>query len=78
MNQKEAQEKIQSVMNADPEIIISKAIAFRPATAQIVEAVRKATGPLAGVAAIALKDALRGTDNEDTINNMIRFAQQIA
>lgn len=74
---KTAQEKISEAIKVNPENVISKAIAFNPATASIVEAVRKAPGSLAGVAAAALKDALRGKTNEETIANMVKFSNEL-
>jgi len=74
---KNAQAKITEAINANPENVIAKAIAFSPKTAQIVDEVRKAPGTLAGVAAAALKDALRGKTNEETIANMIKFSNDL-
>ncbi len=77
MNTKEAQEKITIAMKEDAELIIEKAIAFKPEIAGIVEAARKTSGPIIGVAAIALKNALHGDNNEATQANMIKFAESI-
>lgn len=77
MDLKTAQATISAAITANPEAIIAKAILWNPATAQIVEAVRAVPGPLAGVAANALKEALRGKDHAETTANIIRFAEQV-
>jgi len=77
MDTKQAQAKIAEAIKTDAELVIKKAIGFNPTIEEIVEATRKAPGPIAGVAAIALKYALRGKSNEETVLNMIKFAESI-
>ncbi len=71
---KDAQAKISEAIKTNPEMVISKAIAFNPQTAAIVNDCRKVSGPASGVAASALKYALRGKTNDITAANIIKFA----
>lgn len=77
MDMKAAQGKISEAIAKDAERVIVMAILFNPGTAEIVEAVRKAPGTIQGVAAAALKDALRGKDHAATVENMIAFAEKL-
>ena len=77
MDAKTAQMKITAAINTDTERVIAIAIAEHPATATIVADVSKAPGTIQGVAAAALKDALRGADNAATMANMIAFAEKL-
>ena len=77
MDAKAAQAKISAAILADAENVIARAIALHPATAEIVADVRLAPGSIQGVAAIALKSALRGADNAATLANMIQFAESL-
>ena len=77
MDAKSAQAKIASAIIADAENVIARAIALSPKTAEIVAAVRPVPGTPQGIAAAALKDALRGSDNAATMANMIAFAESL-
>ena len=77
MDTKQAQAKITEYIKKDAELIITKAIEFNPGIAGIIEATRKAPGQIEGVAAIALKYSLRGGNNEETVANMIKFAESL-
>lgn len=78
MNLTEIQSKILEGIKADAEKMIELAINFNPKmSAQISEqvaAMRKVAGTTAGIASIAIREALRGSSNEDTIKNMELFA----
>jgi hypothetical protein len=77
MNLKEIQSKVIEGIKADAEKMIDMAIKFNPKmSAQISEqvaAIRKVSGTTAGIASIAIREALRGSSNEDTIKNMELF-----
>ena len=75
MNKIEARTIIINAINTDPTTVIAQAILFNPRTSVVVDGAKSVPGPLEGVAAIALKAALRGDTNEATENNMIRFAE---
>ena len=77
MNAKEAQEKIMVAIKEDPQNVIEKAIYFRPHIRAVVADLRNVPGPASGVAATALKYALKGNDNATTEANMIAFADLI-
>jgi hypothetical protein len=74
MKIKEAQEKITEAINADAEKVITSALIFNPEINLEVDAARKASVNIKGVAAVACRYALRGKTNEETILNMIKFA----
>jgi len=78
VNLKEAQQKMVASIQADPERVILAAIIFNPSTAEIVEAVRKTPGTVQGVAAAAVKYALKGGDNTETSANIIRFMEELS
>jgi hypothetical protein len=78
MNTKEAQMRIAAAIKADAEAVIRVAEDFNPAIRSIVAATRKVPGPVEGVAAIAVRYALRGVDNAETGANMVRFAGLLA
>ena len=73
-----AQDIVKAAILADPEKVIGLAIQMRPDIRSIVDAARAAPGPLSGVAAVALRHALRGADNAATQANLEAFAAQIA
>ena len=75
MNQLEAQGVLKAEMIANPQNIIDVAIRINPKARIIFDDVKNVPGPISGLAAITLKAALRGGSNEETITNMIRFAE---
>lgn len=77
MDKTQAQQKIKAAIMSDAEGVIEKAKLFDPSVCNIVDDVRKAPGTIQGVAAIALKHALRGKSNEDTEAKIIMFAKLI-
>lgn len=77
MQAKQAQAKIAELIKADAEKAISKAIEFNLDICDIVAATRKAHGTMQGLAAIAIKNAIRDDSNEKTIANMIKFAESL-
>lgn len=77
MDKTQAQQKIKQAIATDAEGLIKKAEDFDPSIRDVVAEVRKAPGTIQGVAAIALKQALRGKDNDETIAKMIAFAKLI-
>ena len=72
MSNTEMQSKISAAIKADAENVITKAISFNPSVAAVVADTRKAPGKIEGVAAIALRYALRGANNAETVANMAR------
>jgi hypothetical protein len=75
MELKEAQAKLVAAIKNDPESVIAHAIRFKKSAADIADDVRKANGPLQGVAAATVQYALQGRDAEQSVANLIRFAE---
>lgn len=71
------QDKIKAAISSNPELVIEKAIQFKPTIAEMVEAARKVEGPLSGVAAVAIRHALYSTDKAATLANLEAFAASI-
>lgn len=74
---KEAQEKLIAAINSDPEMVIAKAISIRPSAADIAAETRKASGPIAGVAAATVMYALEAKTAAESAANIISFAYSI-